>query len=92
MASHSKDITLQKDGSYLVDGSTSIRDLNRVLKWQVPGVDVKTLNGLITEILGDIPPPQSCLRISNYSLEILLVKDNMVKMVKVSPLKVMAAS
>ncbi|MBL4899669.1 MAG: HlyC/CorC family transporter, partial [Colwellia sp.] len=51
----SEEVTLQPDGSYLVDGSASIRDINKEMSWRLPTDGPKTLNGLIIEHLEDIP-------------------------------------
>jgi Mg2+/Co2+ transporter CorB len=80
-----KEIYPQKDGSFFIDGVANLRDLNKTLSWTLPLVGPRTLSGLIIEHLGFIPPVQSCLKINDYAMEILLVKDNMVKMVRVLP-------
>ncbi|MFZ2290607.1 MAG: transporter associated domain-containing protein, partial [Halopseudomonas yangmingensis] len=51
----------------------------------------KTLNGLITEQLESIPDTSVCLSIGNYRMEILQIKDNMVKSVRVWPRKLSPA-
>ncbi|WP_040459235.1 HlyC/CorC family transporter [Gayadomonas joobiniege] len=76
----------QADGSYLVDAGSSIRDLNKQFKWKLPEEGPRTLNGLILEHLEEIPTKPLCIKISDYALEILEIKDNMVKQVKVSNL------
>lgn len=83
IASLSKSIKRQEDGSHLVDGGIALRDLNRSLSWSLPETGVKTLNGLITETLGDIPPAHCCLELAGRRLEILLVNENKVKVVRV---------
>lgn len=85
MASMVKEIYPQEDGSFLVDGSAYVRDLNSSLSWKLPLLGPRTLSGLIIEHLGFIPPVQSCLKIKNYKIEILHVKDNIIKMVKINP-------
>jgi Mg2+/Co2+ transporter CorB len=77
-----KDFLLQSDGSYIVDGGVTLRVLNRALNIQFPLEGPKTLSGLIIEYLEMIPPAHICVRIANYRLEILQIKDNMVKTVK----------
>lgn len=76
----------QADGSYLVDASSSIRDLNKQFKWKLPENGPRTLNGLILEHLEEIPTEKLCLRLNDYALEILDIKDNMVKQVKITHL------
>ena len=48
LAASSKDIHPQDDGSFLIDGSASVRDINRVLSWDIDSTGAKTLNGLLT--------------------------------------------
>ena len=82
---HSKEANLQQDGSVLIDGSANIRELNKELDWQFPTEGPKTLNGLILEYLEDIPEANISLRIAGYPIELLEMKDNMVKTVRVMP-------
>jgi len=82
---HSKEANLQQDGSVLIDGSANIRELNKELDWQFPTEGPKTLNGLILEYLEDIPEANIGLRLAGYPIEVLEMKDNMVKTVRVIP-------
>lgn len=77
------DIHPQSDGTYVIDGSANIRELNRTLGWQLPSEGPKTLNGLVTEALEQIPDCPVCLRIGPYRLEILQSGENRVKSVRV---------
>ncbi|WP_281646044.1 HlyC/CorC family transporter [Parendozoicomonas sp. Alg238-R29] len=79
----SQDITPQKDGTYIIDGSASIRETNKSLSWELAIDGPKTLNGLITEHLEEIPESGVCLEVDCYRMEILQIRDNMVKTVKV---------
>ncbi|MTI12412.1 HlyC/CorC family transporter [Sansalvadorimonas verongulae] len=79
----SQDITPQKDGTYIIDGSASIRETNKSLDWELPIDGPKTLNGLITEYLEEIPESSVCLCVNTYHMEVLQIRDNMVKTVKV---------
>ena len=79
----SQDITPQDDGSYIIDGSASLRDINRALGWKLPVDDARTLNGLITEVMETIPDASVCLKVGDYRFEIMQVKDNRVKSVNV---------
>jgi Mg2+/Co2+ transporter CorB len=81
----SEEVTLQPDGSYLVDGSASIRDINKEMSWKLPTDGPKTLNGLIIEYLEDIPENNISLRIAGYPVEIIDVADNKIKTVRVMP-------
>jgi len=83
LAASSKDIHPQDDGSFLIDGSASIRDINRVLTWELDSSGAKTLNGLITELLESIPETAVCLNLHGYYAEIVSVKDNVIRTVKI---------
>ena len=79
LAASSQDILLQEDGSYVVDGTAHLREINRSLHWSLPTDGPKTLNGLILEHLQNIPESNTSLRIEDYLIEVMQVKDNMVK-------------
>lgn len=81
----SEEVTLQPDGSYLVDGSASIRDVNKEMSWELPTDGPKTLNGLIIEHLEDIPQNNISVRIAGYPVEIVEVSNNRIKIVRVLP-------
>ena len=81
------DIKEQKDGSYLIDASISVRDVNKRLGWDLPLSGPKTLNGLILENTETIPEANISLEIDNYLIETVLIKDNMIKFTKVRKLE-----
>jgi len=78
-------IHAQDDGSYLVDGSTHIREINRELGWELPTEGPKTLNGLILEHLEMIPAPGTSLLIANYPIEITRTDKNAVQTARIQP-------
>jgi Mg2+/Co2+ transporter CorB len=78
------EIAPQNDGTYIIDASIFLRDLNRELGWRFPTSSAKTLNGLIIETLDEIPNPHTELNIGNYLIRILEVQDNLIKLVKIS--------
>jgi Mg2+/Co2+ transporter CorB len=80
------DIHTQEDGSFLVDGGTHIRDINRNMNWSLPQGGPKTLNGLILEHMEMIPEPGTSLLIENYSIEIMRTSKNAVQSVRIKPL------
>lgn len=82
---HSKEANVQQDGSVVVDGSANIRELNKEMEWSFPTEGPKTLNGLILEYLEDIPDTNISIRLAGYPMEILEIKDNMVKTVRIMP-------
>ena len=75
----------QSDGSYLVEGATLLRELNRKLGFNFPLDGPKTLNGLILEHLQDIPVPATSIKIAGHPLEIVQTHDRVVKAVRVLP-------
>lgn len=77
------DIHPQEDGTFVIDGSVYLRDINRQLQWHLPEDGPKTLNGLITERLEHIPDSSIGLSIDGYRMEILQTKDNMVRSVRI---------
>jgi Mg2+/Co2+ transporter CorB len=84
-SSHTKDVHPQADGTYLVDGSANIRELNRVMNWDLPTDGPKTFSGLITEYLETIPEPGTSLMLAGYPIEIVQAKDNVVKTAQINP-------
>lgn len=83
MSSSSKDIHPQADGSFLIDGTTAVRDINSILKWQLPTGGPKTLNGLILDELEFIPEYNLCINLSGYKVETLLIQDSMIKTARI---------
>jgi Mg2+/Co2+ transporter CorB len=74
-----------EDGSILVEGGNTLRDLNRKLNYKFPLDGPKTLNGLILEHLQDIPEPGTSVRIAGYPMEILQTQDRVIKSVRLLP-------
>ncbi len=77
------EILPQNDGSYIVEGSINIRQLNRSLNMNLPDEGPHTLNGLITEYLEAIPDAPTCVMINGYPLEITKTTDNSIALVRV---------
>ncbi len=84
-AAQNPDIVPGPDGTLLVEGSTTIRDLNRAMHWDLPTDGPKTLNGLILEYMETIPEPGTSLLLSGYPLEIVQTTGNAVKTVRINP-------
>ena len=72
-----------KDGSILTDGNSKIRDLNNYVNWEIPETSSKTVNGLITEYLDQIPQANLCIEIDNYRFEILELDENLISKIKI---------
>ncbi len=75
----------QADGSYLLDGGSSLRDLNRKLGMHFPLGGAKTLNGLILEHLEDIPEAGTSMKIGAYPIEIIQTQDRAIKVARIFP-------
>ena len=75
----------QPDGSYLVEGATLLRELNRKLGYNFPLDGPKTLSGLILEHLQNIPEPSTSVKIAGHPLEIVQTQGRVVKAVRVFP-------
>ncbi len=75
----------ESDGSWLVDGSSSLRDLNKKLQLNFPLDGPRTLNGLIIEHFEDIPESNTSFKVGTHVLEIVQTQDRIVKSVKIFP-------
>jgi len=80
-----QEVQPQEDGSFLVDGGISVRDLNRLQQWDLPISGPTTLNGLIIETLEAIPEEGICVLIASYPIEVVQMKENFVKLARISP-------
>lgn len=79
------DVRKQKDGSFLVDASITLRELNRVTGWALPTEGPKTLSGLIIEYLETIPATGTGLKLFEHRLEITETDSNVIRKVKFYP-------
>ncbi len=79
---YSKHIIPQDDETWLIDGSTHIREINRTLGWQLPTSGPRTLNGLIIEHMELIPEPGTSVLIQGHPMEITQTKNNAIKRVR----------
>jgi len=82
MADETDEIITQQDGSYLIDGSANIHEINRALDWDSSTDGAKTLNGLLTEFLEIISENNVGIQLPFYRAEVIQVKDNMIKNVR----------
>ncbi len=84
-ATSGKRLQVQSDGSYLVDGSMTIREFNRSTEWSLPLRGPRTINGLIVEYLEALPHSGTAILIARYPIEIMQVKENRVRLARVYP-------
>ncbi len=78
-------IVSEEQGSYLVSAAMSVRDLNRLMKWQLPTEGPNTLNGLIIEKNEDIPQPGMTFEFNGYTVETVRVRGTAVDVARVFP-------
>ena len=78
------EIQRDSDGSFVVDASSNIRQLNRLMNWDLPTDGPKTLNGLIVERLETTPESGTGLTVALYPIEILDTTEHAIKKVRVS--------
>ena len=78
-----KEFTKLKDGSIITDGNSRIRDLNNFVNWSIPEDSSKTINGLITEHLDQIPNANLCVEMNKYRFEVLKIEDNSISKIKI---------
>jgi len=79
------------DGNYLVDGSTSVRTLNRRLDWDLPFDEAHTLGGLLIEEMENIPVGKCSIRIGPHIMTIVDIRDNVIHKVLIKPDRVESA-
>lgn len=80
-----EEVNPQSDGSVLIEGSASVRELNKAFNWSLP-IDARTINGMLLEALEEIPQVDAQVRIGNYLIDVLDVQENMIKRVRVKPI------
>jgi len=79
------EIRPQPDGSFIVDGTAQVRNLNRSLNWSLPSEGPKTLNGIVVEHFESFPPQGAVFTFNGHPMTILAVEDNMVQQVRIEP-------
>jgi Mg2+/Co2+ transporter CorB len=80
-----KSIRPQADGSYIVDGATPIRDLNRELDWNLPDEEATTVAGLVIHEARTIPEPRQRFAFHGYKFEILRRQRNQITALRITP-------
>ena len=74
----------QEDGSFLVDGSANLREINKQFEFNLPTDGPKTLNGLITEQMQDIPDVGTTFKLNGMTIEVVKTLQNAVKIAKLT--------
>ncbi|KAA5992466.1 HlyC/CorC family transporter [Pantoea anthophila] len=80
-----EEVMPQNDGSVLIEGSASVREINKAFNWHLPEQEARTINGMLLEALEEIPAINTRVQIGHYNIDILDVQDNMIKQVRITP-------
>ena len=75
------------DGSFLVEGSVPIRDLNRAFDWTLPDEEANTIAGLVIHEARTIPDVGQAFSFHGFRFEILKKRKHQVTAIRMSPLK-----
>lgn len=81
-AAHAESFSWDQNGECLMEGTVTLRDINKHLQLDFPLDGPKTLNGLILEVLEDIPEAGTSLKIGHCVMEIVQVQNQAIKVVK----------
>tara|TARA_B100001179_G_scaffold192000_1_gene149043 strand:- start:280 stop:1122 length:843 start_codon:yes stop_codon:yes gene_type:complete len=73
------------DGSVLVDGTMTVRDINRFMDWKIPDDEASTLAGLFIEKAQKLPKEGEVLRIKDFEFKV--IKRNKTRISKLSIIK-----
>ena len=79
-----KEMRPRKDGDYfIVNAASNIRSLNRMMGWNIPIEEAKTMNGAILEKLGYIPDNGTEIELGDYKINIVQTKENAIKTLRI---------
>ena len=77
-------ININEDNSVTVDGSVTIRELNRKMDWSLPEEPAKTISGLVIDQIDTIPTGNVCINLESYNIETSKIEGNLIKEIKIS--------
>ncbi len=78
--------TPQPDGSLIVDGLVPIRDVNRLMDWDLPDEEATTVAGLVIHEAQTIPNPGQAFTFHDFRFEVLRRHRNRITSLRVVPL------
>ncbi|MDG1693616.1 MAG: HlyC/CorC family transporter [Porticoccaceae bacterium] len=81
------EVIAQKNGSFLIDGTATIREINKATNWDLPVDGPKTINGLVLEQLESIPDANVSFNINNFKFETVEINGTRVKKVEVTNMR-----
>ena len=76
----------QPDGSVIVEGSVTIRDLNRAMDWNLPDEEATTIAGLVIHEARAIPEPRQVFLFHGFRFEVLRKNRNRIAALRISAL------
>jgi len=74
-----------QDGSYLVDGKVTIRDLNRRFEWNLPDEDAATIAGLVIQRARIIPEAGQIFTVDDFRFEVMRRRRNRITAIRITP-------
>ena len=75
----------QEDGSYIINGNVTLRDLNRKFDWELPDDEASTLAGLMIYAFRIIPTVGQIFMLGNFRFEIMRRQRNQITLIRVTP-------
>lgn len=77
-------ININEDNSVTVDGSVTIRELNKKMDWNLPEEPAKTISGLVIDQIDTIPTGNVCINLDSYNIETSKIEGSLIKEIKIS--------
>ena len=74
-------------GGWQVDGSMTIRDLNRAMEWQLPDDEANTIAGLVIHEAQMIPAEGQAFSFHGFRFEVLGRRENRITRLRIRPLR-----
>jgi Mg2+/Co2+ transporter CorB len=75
-----------ESGDYLIDGATTIRDLNRAFGWSLPDDEANTIAGLVIHEAQTIPSEGQVFSFHGFRFEVVSRRENRIARLKLRPL------
>ena len=77
-------ININEENSVTVDGSVTIRELNKKMAWNLPEEPAKTISGLVIDQIDTIPTGNVCINLESYNIETSKIEGSLIKEIKIS--------
>jgi len=86
-ADEADEVLARGDGSYLIDGAATVREINKATGWSLSTDGPKTLNGVALEQLESIPDGNVSFMVDDYRFETEEINGTMIKKIAVTSMK-----